>query len=178
MNQEPSQGMTPEERRNLVIFSSLVSRVPGNLLGRPFPGVLGAMETARLTQGAQREGGAVILLDAQGERPLSAITAEAGCLRLDDTEVTVRWALIHRANLKAFDHVLVAVGEGSGKGDDFRVICGAGSPLADVAGRRLFARHFQRHGGDLDALGELYKELNGIVMLLQQGNPLERLGQA
>ncbi|MBF0284155.1 MAG: hypothetical protein HQL51_06820 [Magnetococcales bacterium] len=161
--------LSRETQGNIIGFSSLINRLPGNVVGRPLPGALAAMEVARIARAARAGGATLAWCDGQTLHPVREISAPLGepALTLNDAVLTLRWAQFHRSSLAAFDHVLLREEE-TGR---FSLLAAVGGPLLEPEGLRLLQRHFQRMNDGESTPGDWTEELEGLAALMRGGDP-------
>lgn len=159
-------------KRNVISFSTILARMPANVMDRPFAGELAAMEVVRIIRAVHALDARLALVDHRQGGLLEEVAAAGASLTLNGQHHELAWALFHRSGLAAFDHLLCGV-QG-----EILMITAHGTPLMEENGVRLLRRHRQAMLDHQEGAGEFLKELEGVADMIRSGGAALPFGLA
>lgn len=164
-----------ELERNVVSFSTVINRLPLNILNQRFAGRLALMELERIKKATLSIGGALSVTDGEEVAALDALEAKPKeeTVKLMGTRMKVQWALFHRSAVAAFNHLLVREAAEEGSVGKLFLIAASGAPLLEGAGLSLIKKHFALLETGAGEVKGFHDELAAVVSLLH-----ERIGAA
>ncbi|MBF0610731.1 MAG: hypothetical protein G8345_04725 [Magnetococcales bacterium] len=156
-------------KRNVISFSTMLARLPANVVERPFRGELAVMEVMRLIKSIHSLQAKVVVIRPQGSEVLDQLEASPNGtgLVINGQLITVEWVIFHRSGLIAFDHILCC-GEMAG-GKVVVLLAADLSPLMDSNALRLLGRHATLMSQSAEAAQEYFKELEGVATMIRSG---------